>query len=93
MKPLTVAERRRLLIFALACFALISPSDAQAQNFLSGLLNWVQGNVITTLGTLAIIVVGLTMLAARAHWVTIISAMAGVWVIFNAQNLVGYFKQ
>jgi type IV secretory pathway VirB2 component (pilin) len=95
--PLTPAGRCRYFAAALLCFVLASPTGAFAQaaggNFLNGLLTWVQGNVITTLGTLAIIVVGLVMLSMRASFVAIFAVCAGIWVIFNASTLAGLLRQ
>jgi type IV secretory pathway VirB2 component (pilin) len=96
-QPLIASERRRYIVAAALCFVLASPTGAYAQaaggSFLNGLLNWVQGNVITTLGTLAIIVVGLVLLSMRASFVTIFAVCAGIWVIFNANTLAGLLKQ
>jgi type IV secretory pathway VirB2 component (pilin) len=95
--PLTINERRRYFVAAMFSFVLASPAGAYAQaaggSFLNGLLNWVQGNVITTLGTLAIIVVGLVMLSMRASFVAIFAVCAGIWVIFNASTLAGLLRQ
>jgi len=96
MKPatkLTASERHRYLGLMAVYFLLATPAIAHAQTFLSGLLTWVQGNVITTLGTLAIIVVGLVLLSMRASFVTILAVCAGIWVIFNATTLAGLLKQ
>jgi type IV secretory pathway VirB2 component (pilin) len=76
---------------------LLMPLEAHAQaaggNFLNGLLTWVQGNVITTLGTLAIIVVGLVLMSMRASFVVILAVCAGIWVIFNASTLASMLHQ
>ena len=95
--PLTTAERCRYFGAAVLCFLLASPTGAFAQaaggNFLNGLLTWVQGNVITTLGTLAIIVVGLVLMSMRASFVVILAVCAGIWVVFNASTLAGMLQQ
>lgn len=92
--PLTAAEHGRYFIAAILCFVLASPTGAHAQAaFMSGALQWLQGNVITTLGTLAIIVVGLVLLSMRASFVTIFAVCAGIWVIFNASTLAGLLRQ
>jgi type IV secretory pathway VirB2 component (pilin) len=91
---LTASEQRKYLGLMAAYFLLATPAIADAQTaFLNGLLTWVQGNVITTLGTLAIIVVGLVLLSMRASFVTILAVCAGIWVIFNATTLAGLLKQ
>ena len=92
--PLTVSERRQYFVTAALCFVLTSPVVANAQGaFLNGLLSWVQGSVITTLGTLAIIVVGLVMLSMRASFPAIFAVCAGIWVVFNATTLAGLLRQ
>jgi type IV secretory pathway VirB2 component (pilin) len=96
ISPLTTSERFRYFAVAALSFVLASPGVAFAQtggNFLNGLLTWVQGNVITTLGTLSIIVVGLVLLSMRASFVVILSVCAGIWVIFNASTLAGMLQQ
>ena len=97
-KPLTTAEYWRYLAAAGLCFLLATPTGAYAQaagggNFLSGLLSWVQGSVITTLGTLAIIVVGLVLMSMRASFVVIFAVCAGIWVVFNASTISGMLHQ
>lgn len=92
--PLTMAERRRHLALTAIYFVLAMPAIANAQaTFLNGLLTWVQGSVITTLGTLAIIVVGLVLLSMRASFVTILAVCAGIWVVFNATTLASLLRQ
>ena len=91
---LTIGERRKYLAPFAIYFLLAAPAIADAQTaFLNGLLTWVQGSVITTLGTLAIIVVGLVLLSMRASFVVILAVCAGIWVIFNATTLAGLLKQ
>jgi type IV secretory pathway VirB2 component (pilin) len=93
-RPLKAHERHQLLAVAALCFLVAAPAAANAQAaFLNGLLTWVQGSVITTLGTLAIIVVGLVLLSMRASFVVILAVCAGIWVIFNAQTLAGMLRQ
>jgi type IV secretory pathway VirB2 component (pilin) len=84
-------------IAAAILFALTAPTVALAQtaggSFLSGLLSWIQSNVLTTLGTLAIIVVGLVMMSMRASLVAIIAVCAGIWIVFNASTLISMLQQ
>lgn len=92
--PLTISERRRYFAGAILCFLLTTPAVANAQGaFLNGLLSWVQGGVITTLGTLAIIVIGLVLMSMRASFVVIFAVCAGIWVVFNANTLAGLLRQ
>jgi type IV secretory pathway VirB2 component (pilin) len=76
-----------------------SPTLAHAQavggsggTFLNGLLTWVQSNVLTTVGTLAIICAGLVMLSMRISVVAIIAVCAGIWVIFNASTIISFLQ-
>lgn len=89
--------RERAAVAALLCLILLAPGAAHAQafggSFLSGLLNWVQSNVITTLGTLAIIVAGLVLMAMRVSLVAILAICAGIWIVFNADTLIGMLRQ
>jgi type IV secretory pathway VirB2 component (pilin) len=89
-KPLTAGERCRYTLAMAAFYLLAMPAVANAQGaFLNGLLTWVQGNVITTLGTLAVIVVGLVLMSMRASFVVILAVCAGIWVVFNAGTIAG----
>ncbi|HEX3992346.1 MAG TPA: TrbC/VirB2 family protein [Acetobacteraceae bacterium] len=86
--PLTRSERVKGFAAATVFFVLAMPPVADAQGtFLQGLLSLVQGNVITTLGTLAIIVVGLVLMSMRASFVVILMVCAGIWIVFNASTL------
>lgn len=57
-----------------------------------GLIQWLQGNVITALGTLAIIGAGITMLSMRFHLLATVAVCAGIWVMFNADMLLGLIR-
>ena len=92
--------RRRATAFAFVLFAIAaSPVLAHAQavggaggTFLNGLLTWVQSNVLTTIGTLAIICAGIVMLSMRISVVAIIAVCAGIWVIFNASTIISFLQ-
>jgi type IV secretory pathway VirB2 component (pilin) len=92
--------RRRAVAFAFVLLAIVaSPVLAHAQavggaggTFLNGLLTWVQSNVLTTIGTLAIICAGIVMLSMRISVVAIIAVCAGIWVIFNASTIISFLQ-
>jgi type IV secretory pathway VirB2 component (pilin) len=92
--------RGRATAFTFVLLAVTaSPILAHAQavggaggTFLNGLLTWVQSNVLTTVGTLAIICAGLVMLSMRISVVAIIAVCAGIWVIFNASTIISFLQ-
>jgi type IV secretory pathway VirB2 component (pilin) len=94
-------DQHRAAIFAVALLVTAaSPVLAHAQgvpggggSFLSGFLTWVQSNVLTTIGTLAIIGAGLTMLALRINVIAILAVCCGIWIIFNASNIISFLQQ
>ncbi len=87
-------------IAAIAVPLLLTPIAAHAQavgggggsGLLGGVLNWLQGSVITNIATLAVIAVGASMFFLRFHFVTILAVCAGVWVMFNASTIIGYLQ-
>lgn len=100
MSKTLVPSRGRAAAFAVALLAITaSPVLAHAQavgggggTFLNGLLTWVQSNVLTTIGTLAIICAGIVMLSMRISVVAIIAVCAGIWVIFNASTIISFLQ-
>jgi type IV secretory pathway VirB2 component (pilin) len=60
--------------------------------FLSGLVDWITGNVATTLGTLAIVAAAVMMMAMRMHILAILAVCAGIWLIFNASNVISFIQ-
>ena len=95
---LRAALTPRAVFYLALLLACSTPMIAHAQaasgggSFLSGLVNWLQGSVMTTLATLAVIVVGLTMMTMRASWGSIIIVCIGVYVAMNATTLIGYLQ-
>ncbi|MGH7043310.1 MAG: TrbC/VirB2 family protein [Acetobacteraceae bacterium] len=84
---------------ALAAVLLLAPIAAHAQaigggggGLLSGVVSWLQGGVITNIAVLAIIAVGASMFFLRFHFVMIIAVCAGIWVMFNANTILGYLQ-
>lgn len=54
----------------------------------AGFLNWVQGNVLQSLGILVIVCLGAALLFARMHALSMIAfGVAGVWVMTNAPSI------
>ena len=86
-------ENRLKVAVALAAIAL-APDVAHAQaagggTFLQGALTWLQGNVITTLSTIAVIIIGIMLMAMRFSLVSAFCICAGIWIVFNATTLSG----
>ena len=93
---MTLSQKRALAI-ALSLGIMASPAHAQAiggggGGLLSGVLNWLTGGVITTLASIAIILVGLCMWFLRFHWGTIAAVCVGCWVAFNYQTILGFLQ-
>lgn len=98
MKRSLTAFRDSLCVAAIFVLAL-TPSLAHAQagggggggNPVAPILQWLQGGVITAIGTLAVIFVGLAMFFRHFHLMTILAVCCGIWVAFNAATIVGWF--
>lgn len=91
-------KQHRIFALALATMVML-PLAASAQAFggggggpLDGLVNWLQGSVITAVATLAIIGVGAAMFFLRFHFVSILAVCSGVWVMFNATTILGFLR-
>jgi len=83
-----------IVMLCVAVAITATPTAAYAQavgggggNFLTGLLNWISGNVITTVGSLAIIGLGGAMMFHHFHLYMILAIAAAVWVMFNYQTV------
>ncbi|HUZ62972.1 MAG TPA: TrbC/VirB2 family protein [Acetobacteraceae bacterium] len=93
---MTIHQRRAT---ALAIALSLAPVAAHAQaigggggGLLSGVVNWLQGSVITNIAVLAIIAVGASLFFLRFHFVTIVAVCAGIWIMFNANTILGYLQ-
>lgn len=75
----------------LAPFALVWMHSANAGP-VDPLINYITGNVVGGLGTLATIGVGLYMLSRKADLAHIVIVCAGIWVITNAQMISSMFS-
>ena len=83
--------RRPLSVLAV----LLLPMAARAQGIggggavFSGVLSWIQSNLISDLITLAIIAVGAGMLFMRLNWLLVLSVCIGGWIMLNASTIRG----
>lgn len=93
----TAALRRAgKLLASAAALAPMTAAHAQAVgggggagSILGAAVSYFQSNVAADLGTLAVIFVGLLLLAMRMSWLIIIGVCAGIEVIFNASTIAG----
>lgn len=58
--------------------------------FLSGLLQFVQSNVVAVIATLLVIIGGFMMSSMRSHPMALLALVAGIWVASNADTVVGF---
>lgn len=95
--PAARTLRRTGKLLAAAVMALAPMTAAHAQGvggggggtILNGAVNYFQSNIAADLGTLAVICVGIFLLAMRVSWLVIIAVCAGIEVIFNASTISG----
>lgn len=96
--PASRTLRRAGSLVAAAAAALAPMTAAHAQTvgggggagtILNGAVNYFQSNIAADLGTLAVICVGIFLLAMRVSWLVIIAVCAGIEVIFNASTISG----
>jgi type IV secretory pathway VirB2 component (pilin) len=87
----TVSTIREWIVTAciLTATALLTPGPAHAQVFLQGVTNWMQTAVITSLATLAVIILGIILMALRFSLMHAAMICAGIWIAFNAAYLSG----
>lgn len=84
-----------VILFLALAFAAI-PDAAMAQGFggggapLQAFLGWLQSSVVQTIAVIAVIGVGVLLMVSHHAITSVIWVLAGVWVIFNADTLVGY---
>ena len=78
--------------FALA-YVLTAPGMVHAQGvFLGGVTNWMQTTVITSLATLAVIILGIILMMLRFSLHSAAMICAGIWIAFNAAYLSGLLR-
>lgn len=94
--PRTLRRAGKLLAAAAAALAPVTAAHAQAVGggggagtILNSAVNYFQSNIAADLGTLAVICVGIFLLAMRVSWLVIIAVCAGIEVIFNASTISG----
>lgn len=86
---------KKKFILALTCLTLTS-ATAYAQAIgggggpLGGLVNWVEGNVVQSLGIFALICIGGAFIYLRFHAIGFAAcAVGGIWLMANAQQIYG----
>lgn len=84
----------KVLAAAAAALAPVAAAHAQtvgggggAGTILNAAVTYFESNIAADLGTLAVILVGLLMLAMRMSWLVIIGVCAGIELIFNAPTI------
>lgn len=93
--PARRALRRAGKLLTAATVALAPITAAQAQTIgaggggtiLNAAVNYFENNIAADLGTLAVICIGIFLLAMRVSWMVIIAVCAGIEVIFNASTI------
>nr|WP_294543577.1 TrbC/VirB2 family protein [uncultured Rhodopila sp.] len=82
---------RIVIVALLTVLALPDLAYAQAAGgaFLNGAVNWMQTAVITSLATLAVIVLGIILMMLRFSLAHAAMICAGIWIAFNAAYLSG----
>jgi type IV secretory pathway VirB2 component (pilin) len=96
-KPCSARKGRSLTTLALPlaiALVLASTNAAFAQigggggsGIFSGLLSWLQGNVVTDLITLAIIFAGAMLMWMRINPALVLCICVGAWVMLNASTI------
>jgi hypothetical protein len=81
-------SKNRLALAAMLTLATV-PAYAGP---LTGALNYIQGNVVTDIETLAIIGIGVILLSMRVHWPYVIAICAGIWCMANPGTLTAAFS-
>lgn len=83
-------NRDRLATLCAMAVTLLLPRLAHAQGvFLGGVTNWMQTAVITSLSTLAVIILGIVLMMMRFSLHSAAMICAGIWIAFNAAYLSG----
>lgn len=61
-------------------------------SFLAGLLTWLSSDVMLTLSSLAVLLIGGLMMARRAEPLHILAVCGGIWVITNYSTVLGFIR-
>jgi hypothetical protein len=85
---MTMRDKTRL---ALAIMLVLAITPAYAGP-LTGALNYIQGNLVTDIETLAVIGIGVVLFAMHVNWWLVIGICAGIWIIANPQTIVSAFS-
>lgn len=57
---------------------------------LTGILNFVQNNLVADLSTLAIIGIALVLFSKQVHWMFIVTICAAIWIATNPELVKGF---
>lgn len=86
MRTMTIRE-----IVAVFLIVLLMTAQAHAGP-LTGIVTYIQGNLVTDIETLAVIGIGLALFAAHVNWWLIIGICGGIWLIANPQTITSAFS-
>lgn len=89
--PLT----RHILAFSVLCGFLLAPELASANvldNFGTALLGILNNNFLRAIAVVAVMAAGLLALSGRIQWMSFISVMIAVVIIFGAGGIVDYIR-
>lgn len=70
---------------------LLSMASAYAGP-LTGIVTYVENNLVADIETLAIIAIAIILFAMHVNWWMIIGICAGIWILANPQTLVSAFN-
>jgi len=80
-----------VLAFTNVAFAQVGPvGGGGGTGIFSGLLSWLQSNVVTDLITLAIIFAGAMLMWMRINPALVLCICVGAWVMLNASTIQGF---
>lgn len=86
---------RKILVMALLCGLALAPELAAANvldNFGTAILGILNNTFLRAVAIAAIIGAGLAALSGRIQWMTFISVILAVVIIFGAAGIVDYIK-
>lgn len=86
---------RHIAVFALLCGLILAPELASAtilDNFGNAILGILNNTFLRAVAIAAVIGAGLMALSGRIQWMTFISVMLAVVIIFGSAGIVDYIK-
>jgi type IV secretory pathway VirB2 component (pilin) len=78
------------LVLAFTNVAFAQVAGGGGSGIFSGLLSWLQSNVVTDLITLAIIFAGAMLMWMRINPALVLCICVGAWVMLNASTIQGF---